>query len=123
MFSIRQPTSQGCRPNKFVACRTLAEIKVLAKKEIAAALARAEAIKNGTAVSKGSKHKNGDATTTPAKKGRKGDTEEIDIESPVKHGGLRLDMIMWGYSQKVQIAGVTGLVIRQFSIALHITNG
>ncbi len=102
--------------------RTLDEIKVLADKELVAIAKRAADIKNGVVatVTKGTKRKGGAELATPRKKGSGTTSELIEIDTPhKKNQGLNLPYILWGHSQKIQIAGVGCLVAALCRIQEH----
>jgi hypothetical protein len=103
---------QGQRPNKFSVLKTLEEIRVLADKERIAIARRAAEAKSGSASSAGtSAAKRRSSDNTPLGKKPRVDTETVDLSGvdSLQKGrvdGLDLAFIMWGHSQKIQVAGV-----------------
>ncbi len=101
---------QGQRSNKYVALKTLSDVRVLADKQLDLIKKKAAGIKAGIAeVAVGSTRKTSGRTTTPHKRSKTVMVDEPDLETPTKNSALRsinLAFIMWGNTQRVQIAGV-----------------
>ncbi len=97
--------------------RTLSEIKMMADKELEAIKKKKASITQGledkkAAGAAGTKRK-GAPMVTPSKRGRL--EPETDIASPPVGGGkfesINYTYILWGNSQKVQVAGACRLVL------------
>ncbi len=104
---------KGMRANKHRVMKTLAEIKGLTDKALDAIKKLAVGIAAGTAAPTTSgKKRKGCALQTPNKRGKQ-EVDEDDIESPNKKSALStlsLPYMLWGNSQKVKLAGVSGSV-------------
>jgi hypothetical protein len=111
--------SEGGRANKFRVLKTLVEIGALAEKQIDFTQKKAGEVKNGIADNGGGlKRKDGCRAGKDGKKGRHG-TKDVDfeIDGPTSSRHAALDAlnfpyILWGHSQKVQLAGVLALAQR-----------
>jgi hypothetical protein len=110
---------QGQRPNKFNVLRTLEDISELAELEKDNVKKKAALIKSGLAAKKetaGAKRK-GSALEGGKKRPRGADLpEDEDIEYVGKKTALDIPFILWGFSQKVQVAGVRVLASVLFAL-------
>ncbi len=108
---------QGMRANKWKVLKTIAEIKLLAERQIRLSSKGADTTLNGAEGSKESGNKRQSADATPSsKRARTNEQGEDDIESPaakkVGFENLNVPYILWGNSQKTQVAGVGRLSFR-----------
>jgi hypothetical protein len=103
---------QGLRANKFATLRTLSEIRVLADREIDNVRKKAKVIAVGVAGGKGDSgtKRKGSMLAAGGKKPRGALPEDEDVEHREKNS-INVPFVLWGFSQKKQVAGVRRLVV------------